>query len=438
MNDKNESMLEYPKNEFGLEVPPDLSNESDIGLPSLRECQDSGKVTSQSKELLELNLKLQQDIDEDRKAKYVRTKKIDVEYEKYKEADRKTALLGELNFTEVPSGSVEKLIRQNREVFSSYRGAKAFIGPMFNGIVPFTRGEAILVCAETGGSKTSTAASIMWSTVKQKDPKTGEFGRVLVISNEERENDYFNRVACLAKLEDPSQTSPEDWYYVNRGRFKQEQIDYFSDFITKFKGTGLLNVIALDHVERAGELAFTYYIENIIAILDQVVQSPGKYSCVLIDYYQNIRSSLKRPLDSEWQVQAAFAASINAFKDKIDCPIVIMAQIDPDTDVKSWKKRIVGTKAIAQPCSFVMEAISNKDSFTTDWIFHKARYADSAIRKLTTGFKYGLIVAKDEEFDKWVAPKLVAKREHADKRRESELEKDLGSAAPKKGKRTPT
>ena len=69
-----------------------------------------------------------------------------------------------------------------------------------------------------------------------------------------------------------------------------------------------------------------------------------------------------------------------------------------------WKDRIVGTKAIAQPATFVVEVVPNKKNFTTNWIIHKARYGQTC--KVVTGFRHGLIVPLDEKFKKWVEPRI--------------------------------
>jgi hypothetical protein len=342
----------------------------------------------------------------------IEKRKVTEAYDKYIEGDQRTEKLKSMNFMRAPTtDEIEKIKYENVESFHNFKNAKAFISHTFNGIVPFTIDELLLVLGETGASKTTIMANIAWSIVKQKNPLTGEFGSVLIVTNEEKENDLFNRIATLPKLE-KSETDNESWYYADRGKFDTDQVSYFNKFIEVFKGKGHINVIGLDY---EGESEFTCCLENVIAVLDQLSKKPGSYDCVIIDYYQNIRKSIKNPFLDDWAVQREFAAKLNYYKNKLGCPLVLMAQMNPISDSeKSWKRRIVGTKDVANPCTFIMEVIKKKDSYTTEWIFHKSRYAKASNGKLVTGFKYGRIVPKDSAFDAWAGPYLESLRNKED------------------------
>ena len=336
----------------------------------------------------------------------VRHRKISIDYQKITEADAKAEKLKSMDFLAVDLKAVEALKAQNTAALLSFKDCKAFIGPMFNGIVSFMPKELILVLGETGGSKSTVVSNLAWSVVKQKNPKTNKLGKVLIITNEETEFDLFNRIACVAKLEMPGEDN-HSWWYSDRSKFTAEQRDYFNQFIERFKASGNINVIGLDY---KGESDFTCCLDNVQAILNQAAERPGSYDCVIIDYYQNIRTSLKKSMADEWEVQRDFSAMLNGFKEKIGCPLVIASQMKPISNTeKSWKDRIVGTKAIAQPATLVIEVVAKRESLVTDWIFHKVRYANSTIGKVTTGFKYGRIVPKDASFDSWVVPYLAKK-----------------------------
>lgn len=354
------------------------------------------------------------------KKHYVETKRIDDQFDRYKQAEIRAEKLKNIDFSKIKPDRTEQFKNQNLEAFAAYRNAKSFIGPMFDRIVPFTPKELILILGQTGGGKTATTANLVWSTVKQKNPKTGQYGRVLVISNEETETDILNRIACLYMLETEGNDN-EQWYYVDRQRFSAEQVSKLNNFIDRFYGSGLINIIGLDY---EGELEFTCYLENIKGILDHAASKPGQYDCIVLDYYQQIRMSLAKPDLNQWLVQAEFAAMINSYKEKVGCPIVIMAQTDEPKKDKTWKERIVGTKAIAQPCSFIMEVCAKKSTFTTDWIIHKARYAGNGTSKVVTGFKYGRTVPIDDGFQAWAEAEIKERstREATQLKRQKGLE----------------
>lgn len=354
------------------------------------------------------------------KEEYVKAKRINSQYDQHKQADARTEKLKRIDFSKLSPERTEHFKKQNLEAFTAFRNAKSFIGSMFDRIVPFTAKELILILGQTGGGKTAAMSNIVWSTIKQKNPETGQYGKVLVISNEETETDILNRIACLYIMEIQGNDG-EKWHYVDRSRFTAEQVAKLNEFIDRFHGSGLINIIGLDY---EGELEFTCYLENIREILNHAASCPGQYDCIVLDYYQQIRMSLAKPDLNQWLVQAEFAGMINSYKEKVSCPIVIMAQTDEPKKDKTWKDRIVGTKAISQPCTFIMEACAKKSTFTTEWIIHKARYANNGTSKVVTGFKYGRVVPIDEDFQTWAKEEIKkrAERESAQKKGQRDLE----------------
>lgn len=319
------------------------------------------------------------------------TRKVNLEMERVTQAEKEMELARATHFGALTEDQIENLKKQNDEYIESAKNGATFVNEEFSGIVPFFRKNLILVGGVTGEGKSTTVANIVWSTLQQKNPATGKWRRALVITNEEKSEDVYNRVTCLAK----------GWHYVNHDKFSEDQKNTFGEWISKLAKDGRLTVVDNNH---NGALGLTTSIEGIQTIFDNLIRDKEYYDVVIIDYYQNFKYSKNNPTLNEFSVQATLANLLDRYKNEYPAPIVVLAQINPpdDEDKVPFQYRIKGRKIIMDPSTFVMEMIADKGNLRTQWVIHKSRFTESIGKGFFTGYSKGKFVKYDQEFQREV------------------------------------
>lgn len=276
---------------------------------------------------------------------------------------------------------IEEIQKNNKDYMEAAKAAMIFIDPAFDGLVPFFRKNFILVGARTGEGKSTAVANIAFTTIKKYNPQTKKLRRVLVITNEERAEDFYNRVTSLAN----------GWHYTNHSTFTKEQTDMFHKMIPILATGGRLTVVDNNH---NGSHGVTTSIEGIEAIFENLIANNEFYDVIIIDYYQNIITSKKYPHLSENDVQSRLSRMMDKYKNIYPAPIVMMAQINaPDKDDKiPFQHRIKGRKIIMDPSTCVIEMVRNTKELYTKWIFHKSRFSEAIGQDLKTGYDKGRFV----------------------------------------------
>jgi len=293
-----------------------------------------------------------------------------------------------VSFDKLTPEEVAHLVKENDEYMEAAKHAMNFINKEFRGKVPYFRKNLILVLADTGGGKSTAVANIVYETMTQVNPATGKVGKVLVITNEEAAEDFYNRITCFIK----------GWNYTKHNEFNDEQRKTFSEFIPKLSRDGRLTVIGDTY---QGIPGWTRTIEGIETIFNNLIRDGVRYDAVIIDYYQNVASSKNDPRLDINKCQEKLADSLDKFKNSYPAPIIIMAQINKrkdEEDTTPFNVRIKGRKILCDKATFICELVPDHKRLKSTWVIHKSRFTGSVGEYIETGFDRGKFVPYDERF----------------------------------------
>lgn len=320
------------------------------------------------------------------------SKRVESDFQRMLQHEKDLEIARTTDFNEMTDAQIEKLRKDNKEYIAAARQGMNFICDEFDGIVPFFQKNLILIGGKTGEGKSTTVANIAWSVLNQRNPITGEWRRVCVLTNEEKSEDFFNRITCLAN----------GWHYTNHDKFTDEQVDTFDKWIPRLASKGRLNVIDNNYNGATGS---TTSIEGLELVFDSILKSGIHYDVYIIDYYQNIKHSKNNPRLNEWEVQALLANKLDQYKNVLSGPIVLFAQVNPpDKEEKvPFEHRIKGRKVITDPSTFIMEMQADRPNLRTRWIVHKSRFTESVGKDFFTGYDHGKFVPYSTEFQAKVA-----------------------------------
>jgi hypothetical protein len=338
---------------------------------------------------------------------YITKKKTTIELATIVQNEKELAIAKKTNFGEMSDEAISAIVQDNDEYLEAAKQKVRFINKAFDGFVPFFRKNLILIGGKTGEGKSTTVANIVYSTLKQINPRTGQNCRALVITNEEKPADVYNRITCHHR----------GWQYVGHDKFTVEQTQEFRRMIPILAKTGL-TVIDNGH---EGAVGSTTTIEGIRNIFDNLIRDEQWFDVVLIDYYQNVRYSKENPSLDEYRVQDQLAAALDHYKNVYPGAIVVLAQVNPDVndEKKPFEHRIKGRKIICDKSTFIMEMVANRQDLTTNWVIHKSRFDGGVGQVLETGFDRGRFVEMTKEF-------IQARTELQSRRENAKLEKAIG------------
>lgn len=314
-------------------------------------------------------------------------KRVNTQFSQLEQNEKDLAIAQSTNFGAMTANQIAKIQKENDEYLEAAKAAMYFINESFRSIVPFFRKNFIFIGGKTGDGKSTTVANIVHSVITQKNPLTGKTRRALVITNEERAEDFYNRVTCLVN----------GWHYTNHDKFTQEQKDTFKKFIPLLASNGRLTVVDNTHNDSHG---VTTTIEGIETIFENLLRNEEYYDVILIDYYQNIITSAKNPYMSENEVQSRLSRMMDKYKNLYPAPIVMMGQVNaPDKDNKiPFQQRIKGRKIIMDPATCVIEMVADRKNLRTVWTIWKSRFTEAVGQDFKTGYDRGKFVEYTNEF----------------------------------------
>jgi len=308
------------------------------------------------------------------------SKIVSSKLEQVEQNERDLELAKKAQYGALSKEQVEKIVKENDDYMEAAMTPIPFITETFDGAVPFFRKNFILIGAHTGSGKSTAVANIAYNCFKKKRAD-GKVRRVLVITNEERAEDFYNRITALYK----------GWHYTNHSEFTEEQRAEFRRMIPILASGGRLTVIDNNH---GGSHGVTTSIEGIQGIFEALIENKEWYDVVIIDYYQNIIASKKNPYMNEYEVQARLTRMMDQFKNIYPAPIVMMAQITPqgEKDDVPFQYRIKGRKIIMDATTFACEMVADREHLMTHWIVHKSRFTSVVGQKFKTGYDKGRFV----------------------------------------------
>lgn len=237
--------------------------------------------------------------------------------------------------------------------------------------IPFTRENLYLFCAYTGSGKSTVAANITYPLWKQGK-------KTLVLSNEESEHDVIFRIACLELG-----LNFNDYKKGNMPVEDQKRIIYLFPEITKF-------VKVIDITYKDG---LTTKVEGIKKALE-AVKKEASYSCVLIDYYQLIKYSLKDSKKTAYDNLNDIRIWLGQYIKASTMPVVLFAQlysVSKKGGAKDIDTRIKDCTAIVEPATVIIEVVPNFEAQTSEFIIHKDRFGRAG-NKIVCGFEKGRYV----------------------------------------------
>jgi len=233
-----------------------------------------------------------------------------------------------------------------------------FVNRALTTVIPFTRENLYLMCGYSGNGKSTLAANISFALYK-------EGKKTLVVSNEEPKQDIIYRIACL-----------EIGYNFNdykKGMMPQtQQIQCMKLYpeICKF-----VKVIDVNHGN-----GMTFTIEGIKNILTAV--KTADYSAVMIDYFQQIKSSVKSPSRSGFENLTNLRMWIGRYIRESNIPVVMFAQLhsigkrnNPELD-----SRIKDCPSVYEAATVVVEMIPDFETKTTKFLISKDRFGYQGMR----------------------------------------------------------
>jgi hypothetical protein len=253
-------------------------------------------------------------------------------------------------------GDKESLLKMYKNIASYNKMLNeriTLINDSLTAAIPFTRENLYLFCAYTGSGKSTVAANISYPLWKQGK-------KVLVVSNEESEQDVLLRVACLEK--------GYNFNEYKKGQMPPELLRELCAMLPEIARY----VKVLDVVWREG---LTTKVEGVKAALESV-KGHG-YSCVLIDYYQLIKYSLRQPDKTTYEVLNDLRTWLGQYIKSSEIPVCLFVQlysVGKKGGTKDIDARIKECSAIVEPATVIIEVIPNWEEATTDFVIHKDRF----------------------------------------------------------------
>lgn len=278
---------------------------------------------------------------------------------------------------------------ENLDYFKYAKNCADFINIDFRDTVPFFARNLIFIGAESGQGKSTIAGNLAYHTITQEK-------NVLILTNEEIDSDVYNRVTCLCRK----------WPYTNHRNFSDDQISEFNRMLPIL---GQRLTVVSDRFN--GKSGATTTFEGIRSVLESLLVTNKQYDVIIIDYFQNISTSLEDRTSPEWKVLDKLAQYLDNFRKLYNAPIVVLGQLKPSNsdEPAHFKERIERCKAIYNKATCCLEVKADRENSRTEFICHKSRFNESVNKIIYAGFKKGMYVQFDSAFKNETLLKKQAK-----------------------------
>ena len=279
---------------------------------------------------------------------------------------------------------------------------RTFITPLLTEVIPFTRENLYLMCAYTGNGKSTLSANIAYPLWQEKR-------KVLIISNEEKDEDVMMRIGAIHL--------GLNFNDFKKGRMSKEDELRIKALFPEI--TPYVRILGINF-----KSGFTTTTEGIKNALDQI---KGKgYACAMIDYFQNIKNSATNPQAKTYDVLNDLRIWLGQYIKTCDVPVVMFAQLHSLSKRKGEDidHRLKHNSDIVEPSTVIIEAIPNHEELFTSMIVWKDRFGAQGFR-IKLGFDDGRFVDYDQAFQAKAAQRKQARAQNALDRQYDELRKTL-------------
>ena len=353
-----------------------------------------------SKEIENLEKDLEKDIEMDARKKNVQQKALILQEHK---VERDLGILQQnkeelekgkhVSFSSLSQEYIDGLVSSSNEYIEAAKKSMSFMNDTFRVVVPFFRKNLILVGADTGDGKSTAVANVIYSTVTKINPATGKPGRVLVLSNEEAPEDFYNRITALHL----------GLKYTNHSEITDAEKELYASYIPIWCENSMLSIIGDTYQGISG---WTTTLEGIERIFASLLENDNPPDVVILDYYQNVKVSRNNTDLDQYKVQAMFAAFLDKMKLVYPGPIVVMAQmkrLTGEDDTTPFNVRLKGSKEICDKATFIAEITPERAYLRSKWKVWKSRFNESVGNTYYVGYDRGKFIEYTESFQKSVA-----------------------------------
>ena len=328
----------------------------------------------------------------------LRKTRVDVQHKELKKRQEQQAAFGILPIGKNVEERAIRLTAENEEYVKLAKGSATFLSmDIFKDKVALFPRNIILIGAETGTGKSTTVANYIESSLKQGK-------RCLVITNEEYSTDILNRVVFLLN----------NWAYTNHDEITEEQLAKCKELYPI-----LMKRVEIIDDKFNGIGGTTTTLEGIQSICDTITAqfkagSKPYDGGILIDYVQNIKTSIEIPGLAQWQVLDRLGAFLDNWKGSYPAPALLFSQLKATNgDNDSFKDRIEKFKAVMNHATTAIEVKADRENLRTEWIFRKNRFKGAVGISVFTGYDKGRYIDYDQEFMTKTRVRNEAKK-HAD------------------------
>ena len=245
------------------------------------------------------------------------------------------------------------------------KNAVIFLTPKISEHFVAAPGSLIVIPSMTNNGK-STLTAHLAEAILSKGKK------VLILSNEEKEEDVRARISCIRK-----RISFGDY---KTGKCSVEEVQAILDDAEYLSQDAKLVVISPKNDLDA------YKVTTVKGVMTTLEKAKDKFDTVLLDYYTNVNMS-EMGVKDPWHVNNELATELNIFKDTAPFPIIVMAQCE---GIRSDKKiedkgsidfdshhpmyRWKGGKNILTYATDIIELIRDFENSRSYLFAHKVRF----------------------------------------------------------------
>ena len=334
------------------------------------------------------------------KKRQIESIRIEQEYDRIQRSKEESQFYSNMGIGEDDPEELDRLQRENTEFFEASKTRMSFINDEFMDVVPFFAKQLLLIGAETGQGKSTTAANIIYTCLRQGK-------RCLLITNEENPTDVYNRIVCLIK----------GWNYDPKNWAEEQKNEMNSFYVHLRKYITIID----DNYKKHRGVTTTY--EGFCGILDNLLTHDVKFDAVLVDYVQKINVSIKSPTKKGWEILRMVTDRLTSFKNEYMAPVVLLAQLHADAEDKSFEGRLKGYHGMLEAMTCAVELRPDKQGYRSEWIIKKSRWPIEQ-QGFFTGWFNGLFVSeKNDKYQKWKKDKLMSRARNLMEVQDGEIDK---------------